>query len=67
MSTRTVKKWVSKQIDKATENEKSKLAKVKELLKETEVILFNSAGRDLEDVLLDVSTRVKLASSWIGE
>ena len=68
MSSGSVKKWVRKQIDKATESEKSKLAKVKELLMETEAILAdNSDEADIDAALVDALTRVKLALAWIGK
>ena len=66
MSSRPVRKWVTKQIDKATEHEKSKLQKVRGILKELEVITGGS-NEDLELAIIDANSRVKLAMSIVGE
>ena len=66
MSSGSVKKWVRKQIDKATENEKSKLAKVKELLKELEVITDGN-NADPEAAVSAAHVHIKLALAWLGE
>ena len=66
MSTRTVKRWVTKQIDKATENEKNKLAKVKELLKELAVITDGN-NADPEAAVSAAHVHIKLALAWLGE